>query len=153
MKIAIGADHAGFILKERLRQTLAQDGHEVCDSGTGSAVSCDYPDYAAAVAREVVSGRAERGILICRTGAGMCIAANKFAGIRAAQGITPEEVRLVRDHNDANVLTLGAAFATAEEAAVLVDIFLTTAFSCNVRHIRRIAKIAALEGAPQDTKA
>ena len=145
MKIAIGADHAGFILKERLRETLAQDGHEVCDSGTGSEVSCDYPDYAAAVAREVASGRADRGILVCCTGVGMSIAANKFAGIRAALGTTLDEVRLVRDHNDANVLTLGAAFATAEEAEVLVDVFLTTAFSCNGRHIRRIAKIAALE--------
>src|SRR5512135_534714 len=110
MKIAIGADHAGFILKEGLRQKLAQEGHEVRDFGAGSAASCDYPDYAAPVAREVTSGRADCGILICYTGIGMCIAANKFAGIRAALGTTPEEVRLIRDHNDANVLTLGAGF-------------------------------------------
>src|SRR5436190_23166674 len=108
MKIAIAADHAGFALKEKLRLKLADEGHEVVDFGTGSTESCDYPDYAQQVARGVGDGRSERGILVCSTGIGMAIAANKVAGVRAAPARSEDEVRLRRAHNEANVLTLGA---------------------------------------------
>jgi ribose 5-phosphate isomerase B len=145
MKIAIGADHAGFTLKERLRLRLEQAGHQVLDEGTDSTESCDYPDFAAPVAHDVVDGRADRGILVCGTGVGMSIAANKVAGIRAALGTVPEEVRLARAHNDANILTLGARFIEEPAADALVDVFLDTAFDGG-RHGQRVAKIAALEG-------
>ncbi len=145
MKVAIGADHAGFLLKERLRLKLEQEGHQVLDEGTRSTESCDYPDFAAPVARDVVAGRADRGILVCGTGVGMSIAANKVAGIRAALGTVPEEVRLARAHNDANILTLGARFIEEPAAEALLDVFLETAFDGG-RHAQRVAKIAALEG-------
>jgi ribose 5-phosphate isomerase B len=147
MKIAIAADHAGFSLKEALRERLAAAGHELTDCGTFSAESTDYPDYALAVARKVVSGDATRGVLVCSTGAGMSIAANKVAGIRAALGANEDVVRLTREHNDANVIALGAKFLSAEEAARLVEIFLSTNFDGGERHARRIEKIAAIEGA------
>ena len=145
MKIAIGADHAGFLLKEELRRTLEQKGYQVIDRGTDSQESCDFPDYAEKVARDVAEGRAERGVLVCWTGVGMSIAANKVPGIRAALGTIPEEVELVRAHNDANVLTLGAKFTDAPTAEALVDIFLSKEFEGGGRHSRRLAKIAALE--------
>src|SRR3954465_12674364 len=145
MKIAIAADHAGFALKEKLRQKLADDGHEVVDFGTGSTDSCDYPDYAGKVAREVSEGRSERGILVCSTGIGMAMAANKVAGGRAAPAQSEDEVRLTREHNDANVLTLGARYLDEGRAAGLVHIFLDTEFMGG-RHARRVAKIAQLEG-------
>src|SRR4051812_44757177 len=110
MKIAIAADHAGFALKEKLREELAKEGHDVADFGTGSAESCDYPDFARPVAHEVAEGRVDRGILVCSTGIGMAMAANKINGIRAAVVHFPEEARLTREHNDANVLTLGAKY-------------------------------------------
>lgn len=144
MRIAIGADHAGFVLKEYLRRELERKGHEVRDSGTQSAESCDYPDYAAPVAHDVAEGRAEFGILVCSTGVGMSIAANKVPGIRAALGTTPEEVRLVRSHNDANILTLGAKFLEPPAAEALVEAFLGTGFEGG-RHSRRVAKITAIE--------
>ena len=144
MKIAIGADHAGFVLKEKLRQRLAQDGHEVVDFGTASAESCDYPDYAQPVARGVAGGRADRGILVCSTGIGMAMAANKVVGVRAAPAISEDEVRMTREHNDANVLTIGAKYLDEETAAGLVRLFLDTEFAGG-RHARRVAKIAQLE--------
>jgi ribose 5-phosphate isomerase B len=152
MKIAIGADHAGFLLKESLLEILRQGGHEVFDHGAYSAESCDYPDFAAAVARDVASGRADRGILVCFTGVGMSIAANKIHGIRAALGTCPEEVELVRAHNDANVLTFGAKFTKPEEAGAMVQKFLTTEFMGG-RHARRVDKISAIERGEQGTKA
>ena len=145
MKVAVGADHAGFVLKEHLRRRLEQEGHQVVDEGTNSTASCDYPDFAALVAHDVTEGRAERGILVCGTGIGMSIAANKISGIRAAMGTVPEEVRLSRAHNDANILTLGARFIEEPAADALVDVFLATAFD-DGRHSLRVAKIAALEG-------
>jgi len=145
MRVAIGADHAGFLLKERLRIRLEQEGHQVLDEGTHSTESCDYPDFAAPVADDVVAGRADRGILVCGTGVGMSIAANKVDGIRAALGTVPEEVRLARAHNDANILTLGARFIEEPAADALVDVFLDTAFDGG-RHAQRVAKIDALEG-------
>ena len=96
MKISIGADHAGFLLKERLRQKLMADGHDVADRGTDSELSCDYPDYAAAVGRDVSGGVAERGVLVCGSGVGMSIAANKISGVRAALGTSEEQVQMVR---------------------------------------------------------
>jgi ribose 5-phosphate isomerase B len=144
MRIALGADHAGFVLKQHLCRSLREKGHEVVDAGTDSTDSCDYPDYAAAVARDVAEGRADRGVLVCSTGVGMSIAANKVPGIRAALGTNVEEVYLVRSHNDANVLTLGARYLDAPDADALVETFLSTEFDGG-RHARRLAKIAALE--------
>jgi ribose 5-phosphate isomerase B len=144
MKIAIGADHAGFVLKEKLRQRLAADGHEVVDFGPDSAESCDYPDYAQPVARDVANGRSDRGILVCSTGIGMAMAANKVVGVRAAPAISEDEVKMTREHNDANVLTIGAKYLDEETAAGLVRLFLDTEFAGG-RHARRVAKIAQLE--------
>jgi ribose 5-phosphate isomerase B len=149
MKIAIGADHAGFDLKNQLGDALRQTGHEVCDFGTNSAESTDYPDYAARVAKAVASGTVERGVLVCGSGVGMSIAANKVPGVRAALGVTPEEVRLTRAHNNANVLTLGARFIDPALARELVQTFLDTPFEDSGndggRHARRVAKITQLE--------
>lgn len=144
MRIAIAADHAGFALKEQVRAQLEAEGHEVIDFGTNSPESCDYPDFAQPVAREVASGHSDRGVLVCSTGIGMAMAANKVAGIRAAQGEREEEVRLTREHNDANVLTLGARHLDSGIAMQLVHAFLETEFSGG-RHARRVAKIALLE--------
>jgi ribose 5-phosphate isomerase B len=144
MKIAIGADHAGFELKNQLGDVLRQTGHEVCDFGTDSGESTDYPDYAGHVAKAVASGTVERGVLVCGTGVGMSIAANKVSGVRAALGVTPEEVRLTRAHNNANILTLGARFTDPALARELLQVFLETPFEGG-RHERRVAKIAQLE--------
>jgi len=145
MKIALAADHAGFPLKEKLQEELRHQGHEVFDLGTNSEESTDYPDYAAAVAHSVADGKADRGILVCSTGVGMSIAANKVHGIRAALAVNDDEVRLTREHNDANVLTLGVRLTPEQQASQLVHTFLTTPFSEGLRHQRRIAKIAELE--------
>jgi ribose 5-phosphate isomerase B len=144
MKIAIGADHAGFDLKNQMGSILRQNGHEVSDFGTNSPESTDYPDYANSVAQAVAAGTAERGLLVCGSGVGMSIAANKVDGIRAALGVNADEVRLTRAHNDANVLTLGARFTDSATARELVQIFIDTPFEGG-RHQRRIAKIAQLE--------
>lgn len=144
MRIAIGADHAGLDLKAHIRDKLARGGHQVVDHGTHAAASSDYPDYAVLVARAVAAGLADRGILVCSTGVGMSIAANKVQGVRAALGTSVEEVELVRGHNDANVLTFGAKYTRPEEADAMVDAFLATEFEGG-RHARRLAKIAALE--------
>ncbi len=144
MKIAIAADHAGFVLKEQLRRKLAEDGHEVVDFGTDAAESCDYPDFAQSVARDVSQGRSDRGILVCSTGIGMAIAANKVDGVRAAPAESEDEVRLTREHNDANVLTIGARYLDEAHAIDLIHIFLNTEFAGG-RHARRVAKIAQLE--------
>jgi ribose 5-phosphate isomerase B len=144
MKIAIGSDHAGFELKEQLRETLRAAGYEVADLGTASTESTDYPDYAAAVARAVRDGEAAKGILVCSSGVGMSIAANKIKGIRAALGTNPEEVSFVRRHNDANVLAIGAKYTGAALAGELVNLFLTAEFEGG-RHQRRLDKIKVLE--------
>jgi len=145
MKIAIAADHAGFALKETLRRKLADEGHEVVDFGAASADSCDYPDFAQPVARDVAQGRSDRGILVCSTGIGMAMAANKVAGVRAAPAQSEDEVRLTREHNDANVLTLGAKYLDAQHASELIHVFLNTEFAGG-RHARRVAKIEQLCG-------
>jgi len=144
MKIAVAADHAGFALKEQLRRRLAQEGHEVVDFGATSAESCDYPDFAQPAARDVAQGRSDRGILVCSTGIGMAMAANKIAGVRAAPAQSEDEVRMTREHNDANVLTLGAKYLDEERALNLIHVFLNTEFAGG-RHARRVAKIAQLE--------
>lgn len=144
MRISIGADHAGFALKEKIRGLLEAEGHTVSDKGTTSTESTDYPDYALAVAGDVGEGRADRGVLVCSTGVGMSIAANKVHGVRAALGWNEDEVRLTRQHNDANVLTLGAKYLNEEQARGLVSAFLSTGFEGG-RHERRVAKIQAAE--------
>jgi ribose 5-phosphate isomerase B len=144
MKIAVGADHAGYALKERLVGKLKEDGHEVTDFGTNSTDSTDYPDYAAAVGRAVVKHEAELGLLVCSSGVGMSIAANKIHGVRAALGTNTDEVSYTRKHNDANILTLGARYTDEPTAAALLDTFLTTPFEGG-RHSRRIDKINRLE--------
>lgn len=116
----------------------------MADLGTTSTVSVDYPDFAAAVAHKVAAGEVEKGILVCSSGVGMSIAANKVHGVRAALGVSVEEVDVVRRHNDANVLALGANFTTAQLAEAMVDKFLTTGFDGG-RHERRVEKIAAIE--------
>jgi ribose 5-phosphate isomerase B len=144
MKIAIGADHAGFELKNQLGEALRKAGHEVCDFGTNSEESTDYPDFARRVAKAVAGGTAERGVLVCGSGVGMSIAANKVRGVRAALGVSLDEVRLTRAHNDANILTLGARFLEPAFAEELVQAFLETPFDGG-RHQRRVSKISQME--------
>jgi ribose 5-phosphate isomerase B len=142
--IALGADHAGFELKERLKARLAERGHRLLDVGTHSSDSVDYPDFAAAVAARVGGGQAECGVLVCGTGIGMAIAANKVPGVRAAPCGDVESARLSREHNDANVLALGARTTGFEAALAIVEAWLDAAFQGG-RHARRVDKIAALE--------
>lgn len=140
MKIAIGADHAGFKLKEELKTFLQSRGHEVSDFGCHSEERCDYPDYAQKVAGAVAGGRTERGVLVCGSGIGMCMAANRVAGVRAAVLRLPEEARLSREHNDANIACLGGRINPPDQAKSLLEIFLATKFEGG-RHVGRIAKI------------
>lgn len=145
-KLAIGADHAGFLLKNHLAQKLRADGHAVQDLGTHDALSVDYPDFAAAVGRAVAGGDAELGILVCGSGIGVAIAANKIPGVRAATCNDLYTARLSRAHNDANVLTLGARVVGEGLAEEIVAAFLASPFEAG-RHARRVAKIHALEPA------
>ena len=140
MKIAVGADHAGFELKERLARNLERQGHQVLDLGTQGTASVDYPDFAGAVADAVRDGRAERGLLVCGTGIGMSIRANREPGVRAAKCNDPFEARMARAHNDANVLCLGARIIDATVADELVTLFLATPFEAG-RHAVRVAKL------------
>jgi ribose 5-phosphate isomerase B len=146
VRIAIGSDHAGFSLKETLKARLAAQGIDVVDAGTTSESPVDYPDYAADVAGRVTSGEVDRGILVCGTGIGMAMAANKVRGIRAATVVDLESARLSRTHNDANVLALGARITPPALALEIVRLFLDTPFSGG-RHQRRLDKVAALESA------
>lgn len=148
MRIALGADHAGVALKEQLKQRLDQRGVEYTDLGAVGEDSVDYPDFAAAVAREVASGAYDRGVLVCGTGIGMAIAANKVPGVRAAPVVDEHSAVLSREHNDANVLALGARVTGTEMAARLLDLFIDTPFAGG-RHQRRIDKIAALDQVPR----
>jgi ribose 5-phosphate isomerase B len=144
MKIALGADHAGYELKDKIKQHLQQGGIQVQDEGTSSGESVDYPDYARVVAHDVSNSRADLGILVCGSGIGMAMAANKVAGIRAANVSTEYEAQMSREHNNANVLALGARILHEEDALRIVDKWLATAFAGG-RHERRVEKIAALE--------
>ena len=144
MTITVGADHAGYALKELLKQHLALHGYEVNDVGAHSAESTDYPDYAQAVARQVVSGQSTFGLLVCASGVGMSIAANKVPGIRAAVARDDVMAALVRQHNDANVLCLGARFVNEEQARRILTAFLGAKFEGG-RHQRRVSKLEAGE--------
>jgi RpiB/LacA/LacB family sugar-phosphate isomerase len=144
MIVALGADHAGFALKEALKPALDARGIGWRDFGTSTSTAVDYPDYAAAVAHAVAGGSADRGILVCGSGVGMAIAANKIAGIRAAVLSDATAAGLAREHNDLNVLTLAGRRLTPEEATAIVDAFLNTPFAGG-RHAQRIAKIRRLE--------
>ena len=144
MKVALGSDHAGYDLKEKVKGFLSGMGIEVHDAGTVSTDSVDYPDFAQKVAVQVRDGEVDRGILMCGTGLGVCIAANKFRGIRAALASDPEIARLSRQHNDANVLCLASRFTDAKKAQELVKIWLETDFDGG-RHQRRLDKIQKLE--------
>jgi ribose 5-phosphate isomerase B len=144
MEIALGADHAGFELKERVKQELLALGHRVRDVGTDSAAPADYPDYAGQVARMVVAGQVERGILVCGTGMGMAMAANKVRGVRAVAPHTLEEARISREHNNANVLALGGRSLDHGFALEIVRLWLAAGFDGG-RHQRRIDKVAELE--------
>ena len=137
MKIVIGTDHAGLALKEHIVRLVERLGHEVVDVGTNSVESVDYPDYARMVARGVRSGSFDRGILVCATGLGMCIAANRFPGVRAVAPRTEFEARLSRAHNDANVLCLGARVHAVPLAEAITTRWLETAFEAG-RHQRRV---------------
>lgn len=140
MRIAIASDHAGFDQKPAMVSYLESLGHEVRDMGPDSAERCDYPDYADKVARLVASGKAERGILICGTGIGMAVTADKVAGIRAAVIQTPEFAELFREHNNGNVLCISGRFVSLEVNKKIVDNFLTTEFAGG-RHAGRVEKI------------
>lgn len=147
LRIATGSDHAGFALKQALLQHLQDRGVAVTDLGTHAAERCDYPDYGAKVARAVASGQADLGLLVCGTGVGMAIAANKVAGVRAAVVSDTFSARATRQHNNANVLCLGERVVGVGLARDLVDAFLDADFEGG-RHADRVAKITALETQP-----
>jgi ribose 5-phosphate isomerase B len=140
VRVAVGADHAGFGLKEHLRAELARQGHEVIDFGTDSETSTDYPDFAHQVAGAVARGDADRGLLVCGTGIGMAMAANRIRGVRAAAVTDVVAAEMARRHNDANVLAIGARLVAAPIAERLLDTFLATPFDGG-RHQRRVDKL------------
>jgi ribose 5-phosphate isomerase B len=144
MKIAIGADHAGFEEKEKIKPFLDELGIEYEDFGTTSTDSVDYPDYAQKVGRAVAGGEAEEGILFCGSGTGMAIAANKVHGVRAAVAWSPEIASLARQHNNANVLSIPARFISAEDSQKIVKAWFDAKFEGG-RHERRVEKISELE--------
>jgi len=144
MKLAIGSDHAAFEAKETLKALLTSLGHDAIDEGTSSTASCDYPDFAARVAERVVSGDAGQGILLCGTGIGMSIAANKFKGIRAALCHDVETARMSRAHNDANILCMGARVLNLAQLEAITRTWLETPFE-EGRHARRLEKIRKFE--------
>ena len=150
MRITIGADHAGFPLKEAVRAHLVSAGHAVTDAGAYSTDSVDYPVIAAVVAGDVASGAAERGVLVCGTGLGMAIAANKVAGVRAVQVNTVAFSEMGRRHNDANVVTLAGRSIDEDTAFAIVDAFLSTAFEGG-RHQVRVDQIGDMECQPGRT--
>jgi ribose 5-phosphate isomerase B len=144
MRIAVGADHAGFHLKEHVKASLARAGHEVVDVGTTSPGSVDYPQYAVDAAALVAGGEAEVGVLACGSGVGVSIVANKVGGVRAVNAHDPSEAEMSRRHNDANVVTLSGARLSPEQADAIVAAFLRTDFEGG-RHARRVGQIGAIE--------
>ncbi len=144
MKLSIGSDHAGFVQKKELIEHLKAAGHEVIDRGPDSASRVDYPDYAAAVAHDVSDGTADRGVLICGTGIGMAMAADKVVGIRAANITTVEFAELARQHNDINLITLSGRYVDLDTNKQIVDTFLTTKFEGG-RHVMRVAKVMRMD--------
>lgn len=145
MKIALGCDHGGYELKQYLIPVLEEMGHTCEDFGCHSLDSCDYPDFGAPAARAVAEGRCDRGIVICTTGIGISIAANKIRGVRCAHCADSFQAELTRRHNNANMLALGAGFTGKEMARRIVEVFLSTEFEGG-RHARRVDKVMALEG-------
>ncbi len=146
MKIAVGSDHAGYEnppphYKPAIVNHLKSLGHEVIDCGTNGPEPVDYPDYAAKVCEAILSGKAERGVLLCGTGIGVGISANRRPGIRAATCATPEMARLSRAHNNANVIAVGRRILPLDKCLELIDIWLATPFSNEERHVRRVAKM------------
>lgn len=144
MKVAIGSDHRGYFLKEQIKSAFSPDNIEFSDLGAKSRESCDFPDHAFPVARAVAKGEADRGILICSTGNGMAISANKVRGIRAALVLTPDMARLSRQHNNANILVLPADFVDPQIVPKIVKVWLETEFEGG-RHQRRLDKIVKYE--------
>ena len=143
-RIALGADHAGFEEKEKIKATLDELGVEYVDMGTNSADSVDYPDYAKKVAEAVSNGEFEQGLLVCGSGTGMAIAANKVKGVRAAVAWSPDIARLARQHNDANILSLPARFMSENDAAGVVKAWFDADFEGG-RHEKRVEKITEIE--------
>ena len=144
MKISMACDHGGLALKEHLKDHLLERGFEVVDFGTNSTESCDYPDYARPAAEAVASGECDRGILVCTTGIGVSITANKVKGIRCALLSDTVSARLTRQHNDTNMMALGQGMVGPMLATEIVDIWLDTAFEGG-RHQRRVDKVMAIE--------
>jgi ribose 5-phosphate isomerase B len=147
MRVVIGSDHAGYEQKQRLVEHLKESGMDVTDVGTANGEdSVDYPDFAIAAARLVAAGEADLGVLVCGTGIGMAIAANKVHGVRAANVTSPEFAVLAREHNNANVVTVSARFVPVQVNEEIIDAFLATPFAAG-RHADRVAKISAAEDA------
>ena len=145
MKIAVACDHGALALKNKVIAHLEAKGHEVVNFGTDTLDSCDYPDYAAPAAKAVASGECEKGIVMCTTGIGVSIVANKVDGVRCALLSDLMSARLTRDHNDTNMMAMGAGVIGEMLALEIVDVWVGTEFSHNERHQRRIDKIMALE--------
>lgn len=145
MRIAVGADHAGFEMKRDLAAAMAQQGHEILDVGTHSTAAVDYPDIAEAVAVAIRNGQVDRGVIVCGSGAGVAVAANKFPGVRAAVCHDAYTARQAVEHDDLNVICLGARVIGPALARLLVETFLAATFSAEERHLRRLAKIDAIE--------
>ena len=146
MKIAIACDHGALDLKLAVKEHLTNAGHQVVDFGTDTLDSCDYPDFVEPAAKAVAAGECDRGIVLCSTGIGVSIAANKVRGIRCALLSDLMSARLTREHNDTNMMAMGAFIVGKALALEIVDIWLSTEFSQGERHARRIAKLTALEG-------
>ena len=146
MKIAIACDHGALDLKLAVKEHLTNAGHQVVDFGTDTLDSCDYPDFVEPAAKAVAAGECDRGIVLCSTGIGVSIAANKVRGIRCALLSDLMSARLTREHNDTNMMAMGAFIVGKALALEIVDTWLSTEFSQGERHARRIAKLTALEG-------
>ncbi|MGD2103478.1 MAG: ribose 5-phosphate isomerase B [Acidimicrobiia bacterium] len=146
MRIAVGSDHAGYDLKEHLSSWLAESGHAVYDLGTHSADPVDYPDYAAAVAQAVLDGRADRGVIVCGSGAGASIAANKFKGIRASVAHDVYTAHQMVEHDDVNIICIGSRVVGQALAEDLVKTFIEAKFTREDRHVRRLDKVREFEG-------
>ena len=145
MKIAIGCDHGALTLKNKVVSHLEAKGYEVVDFGTHTTASCDYPEFAAAAARAVASGECEKGIVLCTTGIGVSVTANKVKGVRCALLSDLMTAKLTREHNDTNMMALGAGVVGPKLALEIVDMWLNTEFSHDERHQRRIDKMMAYE--------
>ena len=145
MRVAIGSDHAGFELKQHLIPLVKAGGHEVIDVGTNSTEPVDYPDFAEKVGLAVIGGRAERGIMVCGSGIGACVAANKLPGVRAGNSADHYSAHQGVEHDDMNLLVLGGRVVGTAVAEELVVAFLTASFSGEERHARRLAKVEAIE--------